>query len=282
MNYGKWRRGEKHKNLVNALISEEVMAAIVRPEWRLLLTGFGNSYMNMGIDESILIHRSRGENAPTIRLYGWSTPTVSIGYFQRLGEEVDLDKAMQLGVGYVRRISGGGSVLHEHEVTYSIVVSEMDPRIPSDIQESIQLICGGIIRGLRELGVDAEFKPVNDVVVGGRKVSGSAQTRKFQTVLQHGTVLLDVDRPKALSILKNVAKTMKGRFSDELREHIAGINEYVREGVSFQSLNEALVRGFEEELGIKLVKGALSVSENDLAAKLSASKYSTREWNHLR
>lgn len=258
------------------------MAAIVRPEWRLLLTGFGSSYVNMGIDESILIHRSRGENAPTIRLYGWSTPTVSIGYFQRLGEEVDLDKAMQLGVGYVRRISGGGSVLHEHEVTYSIVVSETDPRIPSDIQESIRLICGGIIRGLRELGVDAEFKPVNDVVVGGRKVSGSAQTRKFQTVLQHGTVLLDVDRPKALSILKNAAKTMKGRSSDELREHIAGINEYVREEVSFQSLNEALVRGFEEELGIKLVKGALSISENDLAAKLSASKYSTRKWNHLR
>jgi len=242
-----------------------------RPEWRLLLTGFDGPYVNMGIDESILIHRSRGQNEPTIRLYGWSKPTVSIGYFQRLGEEVDLDKAMQLGVGYVRRISGGGSVLHEREVTYSLVASETDPTIPSDIQESIRLICGGIVRGLRELGIDAEFRPVNDVVVGDKKVSGSAQARKLHAILQHGTVLLDVDHQKALSILKRASKAKK---------HIAGINECLLGGTSFQRLNEALVRGFEGELGIKLVKGALSASENDLAAKLAAGKYSTGDWNH--
>lgn len=227
--------------------------------------------MNMGIDESILIHRSRDENAPTIRLYGWSTPTVSIGYFQRIGEEVDLDKAMQLGVGCVRRISGGGSVLHEHEVTYSLVASETDPTIPSDVQESIRLICWGIVSGLRELEIDAEFRPVNDVVVRDRKVSGSAQTRKFHSILQHGTILLEVDRPKALSILRMASKAKK---------QIAGINECLLGGASFQRVNEALVRGFERELGIKLVKGALSRSESDLAAELAVGKYSTVEWNN--
>jgi len=241
-----------------------------RPEWRLLLTGYDGPFMNMGIDESILMHRSRGENAPTIRLYGWSKPTVSIGYFQRLAEEVDLDKAMQLGVGYVRRISGGGSVLHEHEVTYSLVASETDPTIPSDIQESIRLICGGVVSGLRELGIDAEFRPVNDVVVGDRKVSGSAQTRKFHSILQHGTVLLEVDHPKALSILRRASKAKK---------HVAGINECLPGGASFERVSEALVRGFERELRIKLVIGALSGSEGDLAAELAAGKYSTVEWN---
>jgi len=257
--------------MADAPTREEVLVDSARPEWRLLLTGFGNPYMNMGIDESILIHRSRGENAPTIRLYGWSTPTVSIGYFQRLGEELDLDKAMQLGVGYVRRISGGGSVLHESEVTYSLMASDTDPTIPSDVQESIRLICGGIVRGLRELDIDAEFRPVNDVVVGDKKVSGSAQTRKLHAILQHGTVLLDVDHTKALSILKRASRAKK---------HIAGINEFLQGGTDFQRLNDALVRGFEGELGIKLAKGALSASENDLAAKLAAGKYSTVEWNH--
>jgi len=227
--------------------------------------------VNMGIDESILIHRSRGQNEPTIRLYGWSKPTVSIGYFQRLGEEVDLDKAMQLGVGYVRRISGGGSVLHEREVTYSLVASETDPTIPSDIQESIRLICGGIVSGLRELDMDAEFRPVNDVVVGDRKVSGSAQTRKFHSILQHGTVLLEVDHAKALSILRRASKAKK---------QIAGINEYLPGGASFQRVNEVLARGFERELRIKLVKGTLSESEGDLAAELATGKYSTVGWNH--
>lgn len=247
------------------------MVDISRPGWRLLLTGSGNPYMNMGIDESILIHRSRGENAPTIRLYGWSTPTVSIGYFQRLGEEVDLDKAMQLGVGYVRRISGGGTVFHEHEVTYSLVASEGDPTIPSDVQGSIRLICGGIVRGLRELEIDAEFRPVNDVVVGDRKISGSAQTRRLHSILQHGTILLEVDHTKALSILRRASRAKK---------QIAGINEFLPGGVSAQRLNEALVRGFEEELAIRLSEGALSASEEDLASILAADKYSTAEWNH--
>ncbi|TLN06666.1 lipoate--protein ligase family protein [bacterium] len=246
------------------------MGESARPEWRLLLTGFDGPYMNMGIDESILIHRSRGQNAPTIRLYGWSKPTVSIGYFQRLGEEVDLDKAMQLGVGYVRRISGGGSVLHEREVTYSLVASETDPTIPSDVQESIRLICGGVVSGLRELGIDAEFKPVNDVVVGDRKVSGSAQTRKFHSILQHGTVLLEVDHAKALMILKRASKAKK---------QVAGINECPPGGASFQRVSEVLARGFERELRIKLVKGTLSEGEGDLAAELAAGKYSTVGWN---
>jgi lipoate-protein ligase A len=247
------------------------MTARARPEWRLLLTGLGDPYLNMAIDESILVHRSRDENTHTIRIYGWSAPTVSIGYFQRLVDEVNLKKAAELGVGYVRRISSGGSVLHEHEVTYSLVASEEDPAIPSDVQESIQLICEGIVRGLRRLGVNAEFEPVNDVVVGGRKVSGNAQARKYHTLLQHGTVLLDIDRVKVHSILKKVAKTKK---------HVIGINEVLNERVNFERLSEALIAGFEEELEIRLVEGALSADEQSLAAKLAAERYSTRAWNH--
>jgi lipoate-protein ligase A len=251
-----------------------------RPTWRLLFSGLGNPFMNMAIDESILFHRSRGENLPTVRLYGWSTPTISIGYFQVLEEEVDLKKAMELGIEYVRRISGGGAVLHEHEVTYSVVVSEEDPIIPRDIQKSIQLICGGVIEGLKRLGIDARFKPVNDVIIDGKKISGSAQTRKLHTILQHGTVLIDVNYQKILSVLIRSGKKMKQRTVDELKKHIVGINDLLEWRVNYEYLSEELAKGFEEALRVKLVRGELSFSEQNLASQLAKSKYSTREWNH--
>ncbi len=252
----------------------------IRPAWRLLLTGLGNPYMNMAIDESILFHRSTGENLPTIRFYGWSIPTISIGYFQAIEEEIDLGKAMEIGVSYVRRISGGGAVLHDDEVTYSLVVSEEDPIMPRDIQDSIKLICSGIVEGLNGLGIDAKFKPANDVVVLGKKISGSAQTRKLHTILQHGTVLLDVNYQRILCLLKRSAKKMKHRTIEELREHIVGVNEIVKFDVSRERLIEELIKGFEKVLNVELVRGNLTASEQDLAAKLAANKYSTREWNH--
>ncbi|MBO3803655.1 MAG: lipoate--protein ligase family protein [Candidatus Brockarchaeota archaeon] len=251
-----------------------------RPAWRLLLTGLGDPYVNMAIDESLLLHRSRGENQPTVRFYGWSTPTISIGYFQAIEEEVDLEKAAALGVAYVRRISGGGAVFHDNEVTYSLVVSEDDPAMPRDIQESIRLICMGVIEGLKGLGIEAKFKPVNDVLVDGKKVSGSAQTRKHHTILQHGTVLLDVNYEEILSLLKRSARKMKRRTVEELKEHVAGINGILGADVSQGRLVGELAKGFGVALNVNLVEGTLTESEQKLAAHLAASKYSTREWNH--
>ncbi|MGQ9513648.1 MAG: lipoate--protein ligase family protein [Thermoproteota archaeon] len=260
-------------------LDEEAICRDSRPKWRLLLTGLGDPYMNMAIDESILFHRSRGENLPTVRLYGWSKPTISIGYFQVLEEEIDLRKAMELGIGYVRRISGGGAVLHENEVTYSVVVSEEDPIIPRDIQNSIKLICGGVMEGLKRLGINAEFKPVNDVIVGGKKISGSAQTRKLHTILQHGTVLMDVNYQKIISVLIRSAKRMKQRTVDELKKHIVGVNDLLGWRVNYERLSEELAKGFEEALNVKLVSGQLTPSEQELASQFAQSKYSTREWN---
>ena len=162
-------------------------------EWRLLKTGYNTAYKNMAIDWAVLTANSEDKVPPTVRFYGWKPRAISIGYFQSLEEEVDLDTCSKLGVDYVRRITGGGAVFHDEELTYSIVIPESHPQIPKNIMESYGRICGAIMKGLGNIGIESQYIPINDIISNGRKISGNAQTRKQKTVLQHGTVLMDVD-----------------------------------------------------------------------------------------
>ena len=103
---------------------------------------------------------------------------------------------------YVRRITGGGAVFHDNELTYSIVIPESHPQIPKNIIDSYKRICGAIMKGLDKLGIDSKYFPINDILTNNKKISGNAQTRKSKTVLQHGTILMDVDVEKMFSLLK--------------------------------------------------------------------------------
>ncbi|MFH1470632.1 MAG: lipoate--protein ligase family protein, partial [Candidatus Micrarchaeota archaeon] len=132
---------------------------------RLLETGASDAFMNMAIDE-VLMESSE----PVLRLYSWKPPAVSIGYFQNLGEEVDSEACGKLGVDVVRRQTGGGAVFHDEELTYSFISREF----PKNILESYKWVCSGVIEGLATMGFGAEFAPLNDILVGGKKVSGNA------------------------------------------------------------------------------------------------------------
>lgn len=155
---------------------------------------------NMRFDEDLLAKRARGDIPNTLRFYTWNPRAISVGFSQKIEDEVNLDVAKEFGVDVVQRVTGGGAVLHDDEITYSIVLSEKD--VPMDVIESYKVICSVLVSALRSLGLNAEHKPINDVVIDGRKVSGSAQTRKNGVVLQHGTILLGVDDDFMRQILK--------------------------------------------------------------------------------
>ncbi|HID25146.1 MAG TPA: lipoate--protein ligase family protein, partial [Thermoplasmata archaeon] len=183
-------------------------------QWRLLSTGLNNAFVNMAVDKAVLVANSKGLVPPTVRFYGWKPAAISIGYFQSLEEEVNLDVCKKLGVDYVRRITGGGAVFHEHELTYSIVIPESHPDIRGSLMESYGRICGALVKGLKQLGIESKYMPINDIVVNGRKISGSAHTRKNHTVLQHGTILLDVDVDKMFTLLRVPNEKIKDKFID--------------------------------------------------------------------
>jgi len=249
---------------------------------RLLQTGYKTAAMNMALDESVLRHVASGESPPTFRLYGWKPPAVSIGYFQSLAEEVDLDVCKELGVDVVRRITGGGAVFHDDEVTYSAVLPEDWESIPDSIPGSYQFICEGILQGLAKLGVEASFQGLNDIAAQGKKISGNAQTRRKGVVLQHGTILISVDLEKMFTLLKVPSEKTRKKMIESAKERVTSINDVLRNPVSFREVVSALTSGFEESLDLRFDWSSLSGRELSQAEKIAKEKYGAEHWNRMR
>jgi lipoate-protein ligase A len=248
-------------------------------EFRLIKLKEDKGAIQMAIDEAILIIRAKGLVPNTLRFYTWKPPCVTIGYFQSLEKEINLEKIKEFGIDVIRRYTGGGAVLHDKELTYSVVVSEKE--VSEDIKKSYEEICGFIISGLRELGLNAEFKPINDIVVDGKKISGSAQTRKFGFVLQHGTILINLDLDKMFSVLKIPDEKIKDKLISNAKERVTCLND-LDVNITANELEKTLKKSFEKRFGFKLIEGNLTKEEKKLAEKLSREKYSTKEWNFWR
>lgn len=237
--------------------------------------------MNMAIDEAIMMSLKKGEVPPTLRLYRWNPSAVSIGTFQGMTEEVDLRYCETNGIDYIRRITGGGAVYHdfEGEITYSIILPKGHRLAPDDILESYEVLCRGVVHGLELLGIDSEFKPINDIVAGGKKISGNAQTRRHSCVLQHGTTLLDLDVEIMFSVLKVPREKISDKMIADVKERVTSIRELLERDVRIEELEEALAQGFSEALEVDLVPGELTNPESSLATDLAREKYGTDEWN---
>ncbi len=243
-------------------------------EFRVIDTGKNSAAMNMAIDEAIMLSR-----IPTLRFYDWQPPAVSIGYFQGMTQEVDLKAAKDIDVDVVRRLTGGGAVFHESELTYSLIAPESSGVVSRNILESYGQICGFVIRGLKKLGIRAEFKPINDIVVNGKKISGNAQTRRGGMVLQHGTVLLGVDVKRMFSILKVPDEKIRDKMISAADERVTSLRKELGRKVEFKEVKDALIGAFE--LGTTK-EGELTRAEKTKANELFKEKYSTKEWNFMR
>lgn len=255
--------------------------------FRLLSTGYSSAAENMAIDEAVLNEIAAGRSLPTLRFYGWKPPAISIGYFQSLEEEVDLNACKKHGVDYVRRITGGGAVLHEHEITYSIHIPESASIVPSGILESYGKICGGILKGLSHLALNAQFVPLNDIIVvvngAPKKISGNAQTRKSGVILQHGTILLKVDVNKMFELLKVPSEKLKGKLIEDVKQRVTSLSAALGRDVSFEEAHEVLKKGFLEEFkDVEMTEGELTEAEKERAEKLRYEKYGSEEWNRRR
>jgi lipoate---protein ligase len=246
--------------------------------WRVISYLENDAYMNMAIDEA-MSELVAADGPPTIRFYGWKPSAVSIGYFQGLEDEVDLANCSQLGVDFVRRRTGGGAVYHDNagEITYSVIGSE--ELFPKDIIASYRLICGWICDSLSLLGITAEFKPINDITVSGKKISGNAQTRRHGVLLQHGTVLHSVDVDCMFSVLKVSDEKIKDKMIANVKERVTSIT-LQKPGTSRELVLHALLQGFTK--GKSFEMGPLTQAEYARAVELSNERYRKKEWNWMR
>lgn len=253
--------------------------------WRLLKLETHNAAMNMATDEAILTARTINRVPNTLRLYQWKPSAVSIGKNQKLENEVQLGNCRKLGVDVVRRISGGGTVYHDErdEVTYSLIANTTDLGV-KDIAAVYTTVYEGIKDALRMLGLTADFnegdtKNCPNLTVKGRKISGSSQANKRETVLQHGTFLLDVDLEKMFTLLRVPwAKTCM-EVVNVAKNRITSVRNELGHGVSVETSANALALGFKNALRVQMVEDELSQFEVDLAKKLCRDKYATDDWN---
>lgn len=246
--------------------------------WRVVGLEAHDAYFNMAIDETLLERVKERKSPPTIRFYRWSPSSVSIGRFQSMEEEVDVEKCRELGVDYVRRITGGGAVYHDNrgEITYSIVAPETE--FPKGVRESYKAICQGIIDGLATLGIRSEFAPINDITVGGKKISGNAQTRKGGVLLQHGTVLYSLDIKRMFTVLRVSKEKISDKMIKSAEERVTSVSSFGN--FSMNQLYGALLEGFTK--GREYEFGMWSTEELERAEELRIGLYGTRKWNFSR
>ncbi len=250
----------------------------------MLLHGAADGATNMAIDEAIGTLVSLRYSPPTLRFYAWRPYTLSLGRHQAL-EEVDLDACARLGYGVVRRITGGRAVLHADELTYSVSAPQDDPRMAGGVLDAYRSLSTGLIEGLRILGAPVEQagpdaragKDVSaacfevpsayEITVGGRKLIGSAQSRRQGFVLQHGAIPL---RGDVAEIVECLALSMEERetLRQALWARATTLEEALGRRVTFGEVTLAMTQGFSKALNLDLVPGALSAEEQSLAVEL--------------
>jgi lipoate-protein ligase A len=243
------------------------MSTIRYDRIRTVETGFNSAALNMAIDEALI---ESVREVPILRIYGWRPAAISIGYFQSMNEEVDVPKCREIGVDIVRRLTGGGAVLHENELTYSFI----SRRYPQNIVESYKWICEAIVISINRLGFDASFVPLNDIVIAGKKVSGNAQTRRKGVLLQHGTILLDVNVNKMFSVLKVPSEKLRDKIIKDVKERVTSLA-----GTTYDDMATSLKTSFAVKFEAKLIADTLSTEEISRARWLAEQKYSNKEWN---
>jgi len=246
--------------------------------WRMIRFEHWNAAMNMALDEAASDAVRCGHSPPTVRFYGWNPSAVSIGCFQSLEDEVNLEACKALGIEWVRRRTGAGAVYHdrEGEITYSVIAPE--GMMERDIGKAYRVVCGWIIEALALVGIEAHFEPINDILVGKRKISGSAQTRRGGVFLQHGTLLYDVDPRRMFSVLK-VGKT---KISDKaiaaFEERVTAVSRLAH--ISKERMIASLLESFTESKDWEF--GTWSAHEMSEARRLAKERYGSDAWNFSR
>jgi len=251
--------------------------------WRFIDSGKQDPYLNMAIDEAILLICEENESfTPTLRIYCWEKPTVTIGINQDY-REINYKFCEEVNIPIIRRITGGKSIYHENDLTFSIAIKKI--ALPLGLLQSYKILNSGFIFAFKFLGIDAEWTCEKkflkkssfcfatsikyEIAVGGKKILGAAQRRLKDSVLEQGSVPISLNREVCSKIIK-----------EEIVD-IVTVSE-ISKNVSFSDLKEAVLEGFKKALKIDFKKEDLSLKELKLAEKLKKEKYLNLNWNYKR
>jgi len=257
-------------------------------KWRFLDTGKGSAFFNMALDEVMLGAIGRGESPPAFRVYEWDPAAVTVGYSQSIGDAVDLARCTADRIDVAKRPTGGREVYHDDEIAYSVIASQDDQYFGGTLAETYRSVSRVLCDALNRIGVDAEIargtgergRPARrnapcfgstsrfEIVVGGKKLVGSAQRRIGELFLQQGSILTGPGQERIALYLKD------GGDARLIRERLQRKSVHLRlvlgDSFSRGSLVDALRESLEKAVGGSIVSGPPSREETEAAVTLAA------------
>ncbi|RCK75415.1 MAG: Lipoate-protein ligase A [Anaerolineae bacterium] len=282
--------------------------------WRLIITPSARGAWNMAVDEAILDAIGKELVPPTLRLYSWQPPCLSLGYAQPISD-VNLPALLSNGWDLVRRPTGGRAILHTDELTYAVIGPPQEPRLQGSVLESYQRLSQALLKALDLLHIPAQAKPLSsptptatsalsgspasashmpehpnpvcfetpsnyEILANGKKIIGSAQARRKDGVLQHGSFPLYGDLSRILQVLTFPDEKSRQEAKIRLNQHATTAEEVLGEPLSWQAAANAFILAFEQTLELRFVKADLSGFEIARAEALYHEKYTSLSWNH--
>ncbi len=251
-----------------------------RERWRLLDTGPRPAAENMALDEAILEARSRGLAPNTLRFLQFRPWCTLVGYHQSVEQEVRLDFCEAHGIEVNRRITGGGALFwDESQLGWEIYAPVGHPALPRRLEDLYAALCEGTVRGLARLGVEAAFRPHNDIEVEGRKISGTGGTEMNGAFLFQGTLLVDFDVDTMLRALRIPTEKLKDKEVESVKDRVTCLAWELNRVPLLEDIKAALAAGFAETLGIGLTPGPLMEVEEELLAE-KLSRFRSDDWTY--
>lgn len=272
----------------------------MRQAWRFLNTGPCDAASNMAIDEALLLTHEAGVTPPILRVYAWDTPTISVGYAQKTDQEINLSACRQHGVGIIRRPTGGRAVLHDQEVTYSLILPTTLFQGTDTLTEHYRRIGLALTAALQQVGLPVQLArgrrrqsaarlPASpacfsalaryEISAAGKKIVGSAQKRLRNSLLQHGSIPLELDRRRLFQCLRTTS-AYQADLIQEAYATMTAINEIALSPISPSAIHHALQNELAAAFDIEFIHDTLQAAEQRLATELRTTKYATRTWNY--
>jgi lipoate-protein ligase A len=271
----------------------------MKTTWRLIKTQPEYGAWNMAVDEAILTAVQAKRVSPTLRLYAWEPPCLSLGYAQPYSD-VNLKQLDHFGWDVVRRLTGGRAILHTDELTYAVIGPQDEPRFRGGVLESYRRLSQALIKTLRSLGLQVEALPLPpnqgaennlkepvcfevpsnyEITIQGKKLVGSAQARKKDGVLQHGTIPLNGDITRITHVLKFNSEKDRALAAERMRARATTVEKVLNQSVSWEKAANLFSSAFEKTFNIQLENSDLTLWEQELADQLAKDKYETDRWN---
>ncbi|MCW4037071.1 MAG: lipoate--protein ligase [Candidatus Bathyarchaeota archaeon] len=249
--------------------------------WRLLDLGFSEPYIAQTFYEAVAeaVHRDLSPN--TLILLQPGSPYACIGYHQDLENEIDLEFCRDAGLPIIRRSQGGGATYLDRDQVFYQIVSKGSGVVPRDVEEMFERLLSVTVETYRRLGVPAEFKPLNDVVVGGRKISGNGAGMHESASILVGNVILDLNYDLMARVLKVPDEKFRDKIAKSMREWVTTLRRELEEPPSVNKVKETYAVAFQEVLGVELMKAEPTNDEWGIFNEETKPRHTSREWLYM-